>query len=155
MDLILKQLGELLLGSIPTIVFLLLLFVIYTFLVHRPLTAVLAERRSKTEGAVEKARADLAAAEARAAEYEQRLREARLVVYRAQEVRRAEAQKHRAKMTAEARASAQRLVDEARANIERDKVSAQTALQGESGRLATEIIRAVLQPTHLQPTGGQ
>ena len=88
MDLILKQLGELLLGSIPTIVFLLLLFVIYTFLVHRPLTAVLAERRSKTEGAVEKARADLAAAEARAAEYEQRLREARLVVYRAQDVRR-------------------------------------------------------------------
>ena len=136
-------------------VFLLLLFVIYTFLVHRPLTAVLAERRSKTEGAVEKARADLAAAEARAAEYEQRLREARLVVYRGQEARRAEAQKHRARLTAEARASAQRLVDEARANIERDKVAAQTALQGESGRLATEIIRAVLQPTQLQPTGGQ
>ena len=147
MDLILKQLGELLLGSIPTMVFLLLLFGIYTVLVHRPLSAILAERRSKTEGAVEKARADSAAAEARVAEYEHRLREARLIVYRAQEARRADAQRSRAKFTAEARAYAQKLVDQARADIERDKVAAQAVLQGESGRLATEIVRTVLQPT--------
>ena len=34
---------------------------IYTALVHKPLVKVLAERRSKTEGAIEKARADIAA----------------------------------------------------------------------------------------------
>jgi F-type H+-transporting ATPase subunit b len=49
---------------------------------------VLEERRSKTEGAVEKSRADIAAAEARTSEYEQRLREARATVFRAQEARR-------------------------------------------------------------------
>jgi F-type H+-transporting ATPase subunit b len=72
----LRQLGELLLGSIPTIIIMVLLWSAYSILVYKPLTNVLAERRNKTEGAVEKARADIAAAEARTAEYEQRLREA-------------------------------------------------------------------------------
>ena len=80
MDETLRQVGELLLGSIPTIVFMVLLYGIYTALVHKPLVKVLAERRSKTEGAVEKARADIAAAEARTAEYEKCLREARVAV---------------------------------------------------------------------------
>ena len=77
MDQTLRQVGELLLGSIPTIIFMVLVYRFYSVLVHKPLTKVLAERRSRTEGAVEKARADIAAAEARTAEYEQRLREAR------------------------------------------------------------------------------
>ena len=151
MDLILKQLGELLLGSVPTMIFLLLLFGAYSFVVHRPLTAVLAERRSRTQGAIEKARADLNSAEARAAEYEQRLREARLAVYRAQETRRAQTQQNRAKLTAEARVAAQKLVEQARVGIESDKVAAQAVLQQQSGPLATQIIQAVLQPT----MGGQ
>ena len=77
MDQTLRQLGELLLGAVPTVILLATLYILYTFLVHRPLTAVLAERRSRTQGAMEKARADIAAAEARTADYEQRLREAR------------------------------------------------------------------------------
>ena len=77
MDEILKQLGGLLLGSIPTIILFLVLFASYRSLVHVPLTKVLAERRTRTEGASGKARADMAAAEARTAEYEQRVREAR------------------------------------------------------------------------------
>ena len=78
MDETLRQVGELLLGSIPTVVFMVLLYGIYNAVVHKPLVKVLAQRRAKTEGAIEKARADIAAAEARStAEYEQRLREAR------------------------------------------------------------------------------
>jgi F-type H+-transporting ATPase subunit b len=155
MDLILKQLGELLLGSVPTMIYLLLLFMVYTFVVHRPLARVLAERRSKTEGALEKARADLSSAEARAVEYEHRLREARLLVYRAQESRRAQAQQNRAKLTAEARTAAHELVEQARAGIERDKAAAQAVLQAQSAPLAAQIIRAVLQPSRQPaPTGG-
>src|ERR1700722_8308361 len=88
MDQTLRQLGELLLGSIPTVIMLAFLYVLYTVIVHKPLQRVLAERRSKTEGAVEKSRADIAAAEARTAEYEQRLREARAALFKAQEARR-------------------------------------------------------------------
>ena len=40
------KLGELLLGAIPTVIFVMLLFGIYKLLVHKPLTAVLAERRA-------------------------------------------------------------------------------------------------------------
>src|ERR1700688_4963935 len=88
MDETLRQLGELLLGSVPTVILLALLYALYTVIVHNPLGRVLEERRGKTEGAVEKSRADIAAAEARTSEYEQRLREVRAKVFHAQEARR-------------------------------------------------------------------
>jgi F-type H+-transporting ATPase subunit b len=146
MDQTLRQVGELLLGSIPTIILLLLLYGIYVVLVHRPLGRVLAERRSKTEGALEKARADIASAEARTVEYEQRLREARAVIFKGQEARRQQALQVRAAAVAEARAKAQVQIDQARSAIEQDKQVAQDGLQAESGKLAAEIIRTVLQP---------
>ena len=154
MDEILGQLGGLLLGSVPTIIFIVLLFGIYTTVVHKPLVKVLAERRSRTEGAIEKARADIAQAEARTAEYEQRLREARMTVFKSQEARRQLAVQSRAAAVAEARARAQGQVEKARAAIEQDKVAAQTGLQAESGKLAAAIIRTVLQPASQSPAGG-
>ncbi|HXM24191.1 MAG TPA: hypothetical protein VN948_23245 [Terriglobales bacterium] len=154
MDETLRQVGELLLGSIPTIIFMVLLYGIYTVLVHKPLVRVLAERRGKTEGAVEKARADIAAAEARTAEYEQRLREARMAVFKNQETLRQQALQARAAAVAEARNKAQAQVEQARAAIEKDKAAAQAGLQAESGKLAAEIIRIVLQPgTTRAPAG--
>ncbi len=154
MDEILGQLGGLLLGSVPTIIFIVLLFGIYTTVVHKPLVKVLAERRSRTEGAIEKARADIAQAEARTAEYEQRLREARMTVFKSQEARRQLALQARAAAVAEARARAQGQVEKARAAIEQDKVAAQTGLRAESGKLAAAIIRTVLQPASQSPAGG-
>ncbi len=155
MDETLRQVGELLLGSIPTIIFMVLLYGIYNVLVHKPLVKVLAERREKTEGAVEKARADIAAAEARTAEYEQQLREARMAVFKHQEALRQQAMQARAAALAEARKRAQGQVEEARAAIEKDKGAAQEGLQVESGKLATEIIRIVLHPgTPRVPAGG-
>jgi F-type H+-transporting ATPase subunit b len=146
MDETLRQLGELLLGSIPTVILLTLLYVLFTAIVHRPLRRVLADRRSKTEGAVEKSRADIAAAEARTAEYEQRLREARATVFRAQEARRQAALQTRASAVAEARGKAQVQVQAAKRDIEKDREAAQAALQGEASSLAQEIVRRVLQP---------
>jgi F-type H+-transporting ATPase subunit b len=73
MDETLRQLGGLLLGAVPTVILVALLYVLYTVIVHKPLRRVLDERRSKTEGAIEKSRADIAAADARTSEYEQRL----------------------------------------------------------------------------------
>ena len=155
MDETLRQVGELLLGSIPTIIFMVLLYGLYTVLVHKPLVKVLAERRAKTEGAVEKARADIAVAEARTAEYEQRLREARMTVFKNQEALREQALQARAAAVAEARNKAQTQVEQARAAIEKDKAAAQAGLQAEGGTLAAEIIRIVLQPgTTRTPAGG-
>lgn len=142
----LVQLGRLLLGSVPTIIFMILLYWTYTLVLHKPLLRTLAERRSRTEGAMEKARADVKAAEARTAEYEQRLREARMAAFKAQEARRQTALQARSAAVAEARSKAQAQVEEARGGIEKDKLAAQAALQEQGGVLATEIIRAVLRP---------
>ena len=155
MDEILAQLGGLLLGSVPTIVFLVLLYFIYNGVVHKPLVAVLAERRSRTEGAIEKARADIAQAEARTADYEQRLREARMTLFKSQEVRRQLALQARSAVVAESRTKAQGQVEQARKAIDQDKVTAQSGLEAESGRLAAEIIRTVLQRAGQAPAGGQ
>jgi F-type H+-transporting ATPase subunit b len=146
MDQTLRQLGELLLGSVPTVILLALLYALYTAIVHKPLQAVLAERRSKTEGAVEKARADIAAAEARTAEYEQKLREARAVVFRAQEARRQAVLQTRTNALNEARSKAQAQVAAAKKDIESDRAAAEAGLPADAVALAQEIVRRVLQP---------
>ena len=146
MDETLRQLGELLLGAVPTVILLALLYALYTTIVHKPLRRVLEERRNKTEGAVEKSRADIAAAEARTAEYEQKLREARASVFRAQEARRQAALQARTNAVNESRTKAQAQVQAAKKDIENDRVAAQDGLQAEVASLAQEIMRRVLQP---------
>ena len=146
MDQTLRQLGELLLGAVPTVILLATLCILYTFIVHRPLTAVLAERRSRTQGAMEKARADIASAEARTADYEQRLREARQKLFKGQEARRQQATQSRTQAVTQARTRAQDQVKQARAAMEEDKQQAMSKLQSDAARLATDIVRAVLRP---------
>jgi F-type H+-transporting ATPase subunit b len=150
MDETLRQLGELLLGSIPTVILVGLLYALYAFIVHAPLRRVLDERRSKTEGAIEKSRADIAAAEARTSEYEQRLREARATVFRAQEARRKAAADARAAAVSEARHKAQQQVQAAKDSIQKDREAAQAGLQGEVQALAGEIMRRILAPAGVQ-----
>jgi len=146
MDETLRQLGELLLGAVPTVIMLALLYALYKAIVHKPLARVLAERRSKTEGAVERSKADIAAADARTAEYEQKLREARAAVFRAQEAKRQAAVQARTNAVNEARNKAQAQVQAAKADIERDRAAAEKGLQAEAATLAQEIVRRVLQP---------
>ena len=146
MDQTLRQLGELLLGSVPTVILVALLYALYTAIVHKPLKRVLEERHSKTEGAVEKSKADIAAADARTSEYEQKLREARAAVFRAQEAKRQAAMQTRANAVNEARNKAQTQVQAAKSDIERDRVAAEKGLQTEAASLAQEIMRRVLQP---------
>ena len=146
MDEILRQLGELLLAAIPTVVVFLVLFFAYKLIVHKPLVAVLDERRARTQGAVEKANADIAAAEARTAEYEQRLRDARLSIFKKLEARRQQWLQARTAAVAEARVAAETRVKAARAALEQDVEQAKVTLQSESETLANQIIRTVLKP---------
>ncbi len=137
---------------------LLLLYLLYHVLVHKPLERVLAERRSRTEGAIEKARADIAAAEAKAIEYEDRLREAKIAIFKAMESRRQQALQARSAAVTEARRKADAQVKEAKVAIEHDVVSAKVSLQTEVDRLANEIVRTILRPAasgQTPVTGGQ
>jgi F-type H+-transporting ATPase subunit b len=146
MEQTLRQVGELLLGAVPTVLLLLLLYGCFSALVYKPLQKTLAERRSRTVGAIEKARADIAVAEAKTLEYEAKLREARLAIFRAQEARRNQAQQARAEVVAAAREQADSLIREAKAEIGGEAAAAKQGLQAEAARLAEAIIRAILQP---------
>ena len=154
MDQTLKQVGDLLLGAIPTVVILLLLYLAYDLLVSRPLRRLLAQRRGLTEGAIVKARADVAAAEARTQEYEQRLREAKSAIFKAMEARRQAVQKAREEAIAQAREVARQQIREAQAGIEQEVSEARAGLQAESERLANRIIQVVLKPAGALPAAG-
>src|ERR1700719_1448139 len=142
----LRQLGELLLGAVPTVILVTLLNILYSAIAHQPWRRVLEERRDKTEGAVDKSRADIAAAEARTSEYEQKLREARAAVFRAQEARRQAVLQARTNALNEARRKAQAQVQAAKRDIENDRAAAEKGLPADAAALAQEIVRRVLAP---------
>ena len=156
MDETLRQLGGLLLGSIPTIILFLVTFVSYRVIVHGKLASVLKERYLRTEGAIEKARADLAATEAKASEYEQRLREAKLAIFKAQEARRQAALAARASLIAQARERAEAQVRQAREGIGQELKAAKVQMQPESERLANAVLQTILKPVAVAqfPAGG-
>ncbi len=87
MQLILQQLEALLIGAIPTALLFIVLVAAYEFLVQKPLVATLARRRALTEGAMEEAQKAIAQAEARTAEYAEKLRLARAETYKIREQR--------------------------------------------------------------------
>ena len=156
MDDTIRQLGELALGAIPTIVLFVFVWILYRLLVHGALGRALAERRSKTVGAVEKARGDIAAAEQKTAEYEHRIADARRTVFQMQESRRQKVLEQKMLAIAEARAAAETMVTTARKEIQKEAEAARAKVQTESSNLATQIIRAILRtPAMAKPVGGR
>jgi F-type H+-transporting ATPase subunit b len=113
MDEILHQLGGLVLGAVPTMILFVILVVAYGALVRRPLERILAERSARTTGAMEQARASISAAEAKTADYEDRLRRAKADLYAAREQRLKQWAGERDQMLAEARATTAGKVDAA------------------------------------------
>ena len=153
MDDIVRQLGDLFLGAIPTIILFILLYAAYTLLVHKPMERILEERRRRTVGAMEDAKAAIARADAKAAEHEQRLREAKVTIYKAQEVRRQKVLEARAEALALARKAAEARVREARTALEGDVVDAQAQLRAQGELLAAEVVRTILKPAEMAAGG--
>jgi len=141
-------------GAIPTVILVLFTYAAYNFLIHRPLNRVLGERRERTAGALERAQADIAAAEAKTAEYERRLGEARQAVFKAQDARRKEIMQARDAALAEAREQAEKKLEQELAILKSEKSEAMSRLQGDAEKLATEIIRTILRPVASAPAGG-
>jgi F-type H+-transporting ATPase subunit b len=144
LDLILHQLADLFLRSIPTAVLFLLLLGAYRLLVHAPLLKVLAERRERTTGAMARAEAAIRAADARAQEYEARLRAARAEIFRARELRMQALQRERDRVLEEARHTAHERVHAERARLEAEAAEARQTLDARADALAADILRAII-----------
>lgn len=154
MDELLNQLGGLVLGSVPTMVFFTLLVIAYSVLVRRPLERILAERRARTTGAVEQARASIAAAEAKTAEYEDRLRQARAEIFAAREKRLRQWTAEREQALAGARAATAEKVKAGKAEIDQSVAIARRQIEGASAELSEQILRAVM-PAGTRPEVAQ
>src|SRR5215831_7585043 len=133
---ILRQVGQLLISAIPTILGLLVVWVGYRFIVHGKLQQVLEQRHALTQGAIQKAQQEIAAAEARTAEYEQRLRDARAEIYQTQQANRQRMVEQRNTALADARKQAGEMVKSARTSLEKDVVAAKALLEQQAGVLA-------------------
>lgn len=144
MDEIVQQVGALLLGAIPTILLFVVLVVAYQTLVQGPLNRTLAERRARTEGAVEKAHKAIAQAEAKAAEYAYKLRQARAEIFKMREQRAKQRNAERETALDAARRAAGAKVNQAKAEIDTEAEHAKQTIQGSAGELANQVVRAVL-----------
>lgn len=141
---LLVKVGDMLLKSIPTALLFLVLVVAYEFLVQKPLTAMLARRRALTEGAMEEAQRAIAAAEARAAEYAEKLRLARADAYKIREQRTKQWNAERDAALEASRKSAGQKVSQARAGIESEAAAARQTIAASAADLGALAVRAVL-----------
>ena len=144
MDLILHQLGELLLKAIPTFVLVVVLHFYLKFVFFKPLAKVLQQRYDATEGARKQAEQSLKDADAKTAQYEAGLRAARSEIYQAQEQIHKELQKREEAELAAARQQAETAIQKARAELAADVEAAKTGLARESDVLANQIADAIL-----------
>ncbi len=144
MEEIIQQVGTLLLGSVPTALLFIVLVLAYQFLMQGPLTATLKERRARTDGAIEDAHKAIAKAEAKAAEYADKLRQARAEIYKLREQRIKQWGAERDAALDAARKAAGLKVSQAKAELEAEAAYARTAIQASSADLANQVVRAVL-----------
>lgn len=142
----LRQIGELLLSSIPAIISLLIVWTAYRVLVYTPLQKVLGERQARTEGAIRQAQEEISVAEQRTAEYEGRVREARSQIYLKLEARNRRLMQEREAALAEARRHAEDMIKSARSVLEKEVSDAKDALHQQADALASQIIESVLKP---------
>ncbi len=145
-----NQLGNLLLDAVPTILLFIVLVIAYRVLIYGPLSQVFEKRRALTVGAVENAHRAIERAEAKAAEYVERLRRARAEAYRAREQRLHQSNAECETALVAARKAAGVSVDEAKAELEAEAANARQAIQASAAELAVQVVRAVLP----QPAGG-
>ena len=144
MEEILKQLGTLLLGAVPTVLLFIVMVIAYQILVQGPLSKTLKERRARTEGAVEDAHKAIARAEERAAEYANKLRHARAEIFKLREQRIKQWNVERDAALDTARKAAGVKVSQAKTALQADTEQARVAIQASASDLANRVVRAVL-----------
>ena len=141
---VMQQLGALMVSAIPTALLFIVLVIAYQLLVQGPLSATLDERRARTEGAMEAANKAIALAEARAAEYHEKLRQARAEVYKAREQRVNQWNAERDAALDAARKAAGARVRQAKSALDEETAAARQNLEASATELAAQVVQAVL-----------
>jgi len=144
MEQTLQALGGILLKAIPTVILLLILHAYLRAVLFAPLEKMLKQRDELTIGARKAADQSLAAAEAKAEEYEGKLREARAIVYKEQEDTRRRWLEDQTAQVAQSRVSAETAVKKAKEELAVEAASARDSLAATSSTLADQIATSLL-----------
>ncbi|HKS41499.1 MAG TPA: ATP synthase F0 subunit B [Blastocatellia bacterium] len=131
-----------------SLVFILVLFLLFVFvmnrLLFRPIGRVLDERQVLTEGATSEARAAVRRYQAKLADYESSIRQARAESYKKLEQDRAVALEERRQVIEAAKQETRDNIESAKSEIGRQAGAARAALESESKHIAETISRTVL-----------
>ncbi|HUK31093.1 MAG TPA: hypothetical protein VLV89_08265 [Candidatus Acidoferrum sp.] len=151
---ILQQLGQLFLEAVPTIIIVLLFYIVMRRIFFVPLMRAMAEREARTEGARRAAEASQAAAKEKIRVYDEALRKARTAVYAEQDVMRRSIMDARAAAAREARSRAMERVKSEKEGIAKEVAAARTQIEAGSPQLAAEIVGRLLNPPPVRPRTG-
>lgn len=111
----------------------------------KPINRVLEERERRTKGRLSEAAATLATVDERMHEYERRLRQARTDGYALMERERATISQERDRKVTEVRTEVSRWLAEEQGKLKSDAAEVKKALDEESGSMALQISRQILQ----------
>jgi F-type H+-transporting ATPase subunit b len=148
---ILRQLGNLFLQAVPTVI---IVFVFYLFMrwaFFTPIQKAMAEREAKIDGARKDAAAVQAAANQDLQNYDEALKKARAEIYAEQEQARQAILQERSKNLKAMRSLAQKEVAEGKKKIAVEMAAARKEIESGAPAMAAEIARSVLEkPLSLQ-----
>ncbi|MBI5084110.1 MAG: hypothetical protein HZB13_05875 [Acidobacteria bacterium] len=143
MQQIFNALPGIIVRALPTFFLVILLHWYLKKVLFQPMERVLAERRRRTQGAVEASEAAIAQVNQKLADYENRLAEARAAIYHQQEASHKKLLDRQAALIAEARNTNAEAVAQARAVIAAEADAAKTSLESQAGLLAGQITDAI------------
>ncbi|HYA89509.1 MAG TPA: ATP synthase F0 subunit B [archaeon] len=150
---ILRQLGELFLEAVPTVVIVFLFYLFMRWAFFGPIQRAMAERSARIEGARAEAAAVEAAAKHDQDTYYEALKKARAEIYGQQDIERQAVLNDRAKLLKAMRTRAQEEVDAAKMRIAAELTAARAEMERSIPALAGEIARAILEKPSQLPGG--
>lgn len=148
---ILRQIANLFLQAVPTVVLVFLFYVFMRWAFFTPIQKAMAEREAKIDGARKDAAAVQAAANQDLQTYNDALKKARAEIYAEQEAARQAIVEERAKNLKAMRTLAQKEVAEAKKKIDAELEAARKQIEASAPQIAGEITRSILEkPLTLQ-----
>ena len=144
MEGVLSQLAQLFIQTIPTIIFVFVLYAILSRFFFKPLTAVLKKREEETQGAMARAHAQAAESEEKTRQYEAAFQAARQETYRQREAAGRSIREDREATLKRAHRQAEALLSEAQAGLAAEVARSKQDLQSLCQSLGQEIAETVL-----------
>jgi F-type H+-transporting ATPase subunit b len=138
------SLEQLYIHSIPTIIFVIVLFIVLDRLLFRPVASVMKEREDATTGALERARKQANEAEAKSRDYQSAIQAARTEIYATRQEDRQRGLAERETSLKAAHERSDLLVKEAQASIAAEADAAREQLAASSELLARELMERIL-----------